>query len=511
MTTRSTDRTTLSERSGITESANPSSWLTRHNIALTGTAACVAPFLYLLFVNHFASNGLLFDDWNMVPFLSGALHGHLSLGQLWSQYGEPRLPLVKLDLLFFSQIVQLNTRWAVFFSAAIVIAGYALLLALFRRYLGRPLTPIPVLIVGILWFSLANVQGALLSTSNGIFVIVGFVAMLFALIVPRKHPMFWIVVAIIAAVFSSLGAVQGFIVWPIGATYILWSQRPTSQKRSELGVWAGAFLIMLVLYFIGYNSHLTSCSPYFGCTPRSALYHPFEAVRYFLILIGNVIPGAFTSSRPGTYFGPPPTSLIRYEIVGVVLLAAGAFILVQSWRKRTTTESLPLPFLLIAFAVLYDASITWGRLGEGLTGPVVNNRYAFPNLVLLGGVVIYAWAHIPPLRSPAFGSGAQIGATWVSLVALAIFIGTQAVVATDVGLTAARNTKTYQIDGARLATNLSRVPRQYRDCELTKYLIPVDEVRGAAEDHLGEFSPTVYRHYRKLGPPELLPACTNVP
>jgi hypothetical protein len=420
---------------------------------------------------------------------------------------------VRVDLLFFSQTVQLNTRWAVFFSAAIVIAGYALLLALFRRYLGRPLTPVPVLVVAVVWFSLADVQGALLSTSNGIFVTFGFVAMLFALIVPQKHPRVWIVVAIIAAGWASLGAVQGFIVWPLGATYILWSQRPTGQKRFDLGVWVSAFLIMIILYFIGYNSHLTSCYPYFGygCTPTSPLHHPFEAVRYFLVLVGNVIPGAFTSSRLGTYFGPKPSSVIRYELVGAALLAACAFILVQSWRSRKTSESLPLPFLLIAFGVLYDASITWGRIGEGLIGPVVNNRYALPELVLLVGVAMYAWAHIPPLHSPPFGSGAQIAVTWVSLVALAVFIGTQAVVATNVGLTAAHNTQEYQIDGARLATNLSRVPRQYRDCELTHYLIPPPDVGIAAEDHLGEFSPTVIHQYRELGPPPLLPACSGVP
>jgi hypothetical protein len=511
MTARSTAPTDRSELLGVTEPAGPASWLTRHNVVLTGTAACVAPVLYLLFVNHYTSNALLFDDWRMVPFVNAALHGDLSLGQLWSQYGEPRLPLVRLDLLFFAQTVQLNTRWAVFLSAGIVIAGYAFLLALFWRYLGRPLTPIPVLIVGIIWFSLANVQGALLSTSNGIFVVFGFVAMLFALIVPRRHRTLWIGVAIIAAWFSCLGAVQGFIVWPIGATYILWSRRPERQKRIDLGVWVSAFVLILGLYFIGYNSHLTSCIPDLGCVPTSALHNPSTAVRYFLVLVGNVIPGAFTSSQPGTYFGPRPTSFIRYEMVGAVLLAAGAFILVQSWRRRTTSESLPLPFLLIAFAVLYDASITWGRVGEGLAGPVVENRYALPNLVLLVGVTIYAWAHIPPLGAFSFRGGAKYRATLVSLIALGVFIGAQAAVATSVGLTAARNTQTYQIDGARLVTNLDRVPHQYRVCELTRYLIPDGDVRDAAQDHLGEFSPAVYRHYRALGPPPLLPACTSVP
>jgi hypothetical protein len=447
----------------------------------------------------------------MIPFIHGALHGDLSLGQLWSQYGEPRLPLVKLDLLFFAQIVHLNTRWAVFFSAAMVITGYVCVLALFWRYLGRSLTPLPVLIVGILWFSLANVQGALLSTSNGIFVVFGFIAMLFALVVPRKHLTLWVGVAVVAAALSCLGAVQGFIVWPVGAAAILWSQRTRELKRLHIVVWVVAFVVMVGLYFIGYDRHLTSCIPDLGCDPTSPLRNPLTDVRYFLVLIGNVIPGAFTSSQLGVYFGTRPTNVLRYELVGVVLLAAAVFVLVQSWRKRSTSEPLPLPFLLIAFAVLYDASITWGRVGEGLAGPVANNRYALPNLILLLGIFIYAWVHVPALGIRSTGSAAASRGAWVAFAALLVVIGVQAVVATDVGFTAARDTQAYQIDGARLVTNLSRVPPPYRDCELAHYLIPVGDVPDAAQDHLGEFNPPVYRHYRDLGPPPLLSACISSP
>ncbi len=290
MTARSTAPADRAECPAVTESARPASLLARHNVVLTGTAACLPPVLYLLFVNHYASNALLFDDWRMIPFVHGALHGDLSLGQLWSQYGEPRLPLVRLDLLLFAQIVHLNTRWAVFFSAAMVITGYAFLLALFWRYLGRPLTPIPVLIVGILWFSLANVQGALLSTSNGIFVVFGFMAMLFALIVPQKHQTLWIGVAIIGAVLSCLGALQGFIVWPIGAIYILWSQRPRGQKRLQLGVWIAALLVMIGLYFVGYDRHLTSCIPDLGCRPTERVAQSFHS--------GSILPRPHRKRHP---------------------------------------------------------------------------------------------------------------------------------------------------------------------------------------------------------------------
>ena len=81
------------------------SYSDRHTGVLTVAAICVTPILYLIFILHFTSDGLL-CDWRMVPFLHSALHGHLSWGQLWSQYGEPRLPLVRLDLLIVAKATQ---------------------------------------------------------------------------------------------------------------------------------------------------------------------------------------------------------------------------------------------------------------------------------------------------------------------------------------------------------------------------------------------------------------------
>jgi hypothetical protein len=500
-----------SPRSDKDDASKFVSWLDRHNVVLTIAVACVAPVLYLIFVDHFATGGLLFDDWGVLPFIHPALHGHFSFGQLWSQYGEPRLPLVRLDLLFFSTAFRFDTRWALFFSAAVLVAAYALLLALFRRYLGRPLTPIPVLIVGAIWFSLADTQSALLAFEVGWFLVVfGFIAMLFALIVPRSHRTFWLTAAIVAAVVATFGAIQGFAVWPIGAVCILWCQPGGRRRYIELAVWIGAFLVTTGVYLAGYKSSLTSCTPYLGCIPTSAVHHPFAALRFLVVLIGNVIPGAFTSSQPGEYLGPRPNSVVRFEIVGVVLSFAALFILVQSWRHRTT-ERIPLPLLLIGFSLLFDATITWGRLGEGPAGSVISNRYVLPNLVLLAGIVMYAWAHMPPIRVPSSEVGWKAYAAWASLLALAIILVVQVIVSTEVGLTAGRNTRVFENAGAQLVTNLNRVPVHYRECELAHYLIPVADVPDAAEDHLGEFNPTVYREYRKLGPPALLSACTSVP
>jgi hypothetical protein len=466
----------------------------------------------LLFLFHFASDGFLFDDWNLVPFLHSALGGHLSWGQVWSQYGEPRLPLVRLEFLFFAKSTQLNTRWAIFFSAGVLIASYGLLLGLLRTYLGRRLTPISVLIVGVVWFSLANTQSALLAFEVGwYFVLFSFIAMLSALLIPQRQSKFWLAVAVLAAVIATLGTIQGLVVWPIGLVAIVWRQPKSRRMYGEAGVWVAACAVTTAVYLLSYNFSLTSCYPDFGCTPTSALAHPVTAFHYALVLIGNVVPGSFTSDHPGSYFGAAPTNVVRFELLGALLLASCIGICIRSYRGRFTVERVPLPLLLIGFSLLFDASIVWGRVGEGVSGPVINNRYVMPNIVLLTAIVIYGLAHVPLLRSSTAGRTWTTYAAWLCVMALAALVVVQVTVATEVGLTAGRQTQTFVVDGARTVVNLNRIPSGDRNCELAHYLVPADEVSEAAADHLADFSRGTYEHYRKMGPPPLLAVCTAQP
>ena len=104
---------------------------------------------------------LLDDDWSVVPLVHAALHGHLALSQLWHQYYESRLVVGNLIEILFGFTNQLDERAILFFGAAVFIASYLCLLALVRKYLPRRLTPIPVLVVGVVWFSVADVANAL--------------------------------------------------------------------------------------------------------------------------------------------------------------------------------------------------------------------------------------------------------------------------------------------------------------------------------------------------------------
>ena len=137
------------------------SWLIRHNTALTVASALVTPIFYLFYVNHYALNVFQFDDWGSVGFLNAAIHGHLTFNQLWVQHHEDRLFLQNIVLVLFAFIDRFDLRSVIFAGAAVFVATYGLLLVLFQRYTSTRLKPIPVLIVGLVWFSIGDFYNAL--------------------------------------------------------------------------------------------------------------------------------------------------------------------------------------------------------------------------------------------------------------------------------------------------------------------------------------------------------------
>jgi len=388
----------------------------------------------------------------------------------------------------------LNIRAAILASAAVLIASYVLLLGLFRRYHGR-LTPLSVLTIGVVWFSLADVQNALWAFQIGWFLVLfGFTAMLFSLLVPRSHRRFWYSMAIVAAVIATLGTIQGFVVWPLGAIAMLWCRRRSQRRSRELIGWAIAFLTTVIVYFIGYDSSASSCAQVFGCVKTNALAVPATSFQYSLALLGNVV--------PGHYLPNAPSNVVPFELLGALILIASLFVIVRSCQRRTR-ERLPLPLLLIVFALLFDAAVTWGRVGEGVSGAIHNNRYVMPSLVLLAGLLMYTWVHIQELKSPLLRN------------ATALFVGAfllaQIVIATNVGIESAAYTHTLLTNEARVVVNFDSIPLADRGCEEFRYLVLASpsEIAEVRQDALSEFSSSDYGALRQVGPPRGYLSCNQ--
>jgi hypothetical protein len=472
-------------------------WAIRHNTFLTLAAACVPPLLYLIFIDRYATNSFFGDDWELAALTHSARHGRLTLGILWGQYNESRLFFGNLIDVAFGLADRLDLRSVIFGAAGVLIGSYAILLALCRRYFGGRLTPIPVLAIGVVWFSLADVQNALWAFQLSWFLTVFFyLGAVFALLTAKNHGA-WLAVGVCAAIGASLATDVGFLVWLLGAICILWTRTEARRRVRDIAIWAGVMLATIAVYLPGYHFNENGCTPSRVCTPDVALHHPVTTLRYFLILMGNVIPGGRT-----IIYLDPVRNLARFEIVGMALFASAMFVLVQSWRHRYS-ETMPLPLLLIGFALAFDVTVALDRSGLGLSSAVNSNRYVIANLILLSGIVIYAWAHRPPMR-------------WLPIGAVGIFLVVQATVATGFGIENGIAMSGVLTTDARLFVNSDRVSRHVRYCEFYVAMIyqpgtlehPAFAlwVQDAASDRLGEYSD---RTYFDLGLPTLFKGCAG--
>ena len=460
-------------------------WANRQNTLLTIAAASVTPALYLWFIARNAVNSLYADDWSVVPFVHSALHGQLSLSQLWAQHTESRFVIGKLIYALFGFADHLDLRSVIIFSAVVFIAAYAGLLLLVRKYLSMSLRPLVVLIIGAMWFSVADVENSLWGFQVSWYLTVFFtIMMLCALLLPESRRTWWFVVALVLALAASLSSVQGFLSWPIGAVWFLW--QPWSRRsRHELVTWLCGAVVTVALYLPGYSFGAgNTCIPAKQCTSNFQLHHPLTVLGFFFALIGNVIPGDASDNH------------VRFVVVGLALFAAALFVLLQSWRHRASSERLPLPALLIVFGLLFDLTITVGRSGTGPTGAVAGgNRFVMANLIVVTGIFIYGLARVPRHVALVTNGPMRSVGRYAALVALAVLFVIQVVVSTQFGLTNGAGVRVQRIWLDRYYVNV------YRSCE-TAGILRVSEpmARYAVEDHLGEYEPTIFRYFRELGP-----------
>jgi hypothetical protein len=354
-----------------------------------------------------------------------------------------------------------------------------------------------VLILGLVWFSLADVQGSLWEFLMGDYLLVlFFVVMLFGLNVATRRRTLWFSIGVIAAILASMSTLTGFVVWPVGAICLVWARPRLRRTLIEFAAWITVAVITTVVYFVGFNLQDTGCVRVLGCTPNAAVSHPLSGLHYFLVLIGNVIPSG--------YFSDPfaPSSYARFDVIGTALLLVSVYIGIQSWRERKSTERFPLPLLLIGTALVVDALAAIGRTGYGLPSAINGNRYEFWNIVLLSGIVVFTWAHLPLWRQRLAVHRKWARIAWLPIFGLAICLGIQIVTATQFGLTNAGLDRAWLVGGARLAVNLNKVPANERFCERAAYWIAIPSIIGEAhQDQLGEFQPDLRRYYQQLGPP----------
>ncbi len=452
--------------------------------------ACVVPVVYFVFVWHYGLNQFADDDWSRVPLIDATLHGHLTFALLWGQYNENRMLVPNLLWAFFGVTTHADTKTIMVFDACLFIAGYAFLLMTCRHTFGRWLDPVPTVLVGLVWFSLADWQNAMWGFQMAWYLILFFLMAMLLLLAREQITPMALIVCMVLAIAASFSSLQGLFLWPVGLLGLLWRLEGRSRRLSFAGPWIVVAAVTAGLYF----HHYLFSIPAAGAGIGYAFDNPNLVVVYLLAAVGNVFP-------------IDETSVALHALIGLPLCIGAAWVLVATWRERNRTprpRPLPLPAALIVFAVLFDISIALGRVSLGMSGALAS-RYTMANLLLVLGIVLFAlprlprWLDAPEPRAPRT----------LAVAALATLLVLQIAAGTVGGLDGARSTLAMEKTAARIATNLTAVPVAARSQLVKEQVFPdypalVALAHTAHHDQLAEFSPGPYRYYRKLGPPHQL-------
>ena len=496
--TRDADRTHTSETALSRESQQGLSPQFRA-VGVVGVV-CFLSVLYLLFIVHYWANVPDIDDWNSVWLVSQAIAGHLTWSDLWIQHNENRMIVPNLILVVIGVTSHESVQVVMIVDAVICIGTFLLVLVLFRSYLGRPLTAVSVLAIGVVWFSVADWQTALWAFQLALsLILLLFVVMLYLLLLaPPRRITF--AVAILTAVAASFSSIQGLLLWPVGLLCILWISPSIRSARASIIVWITGAVVVSAGYFWGYQSvpaipgnlvpRQVKGVVYTNTSPTFAIHHPGAAIRFLFVEVGNVVPVG-------------GNNLWIREIVGAALCAATAFVVVQCVRKRLAGDSGGcLPVAIVAFSLLFDGVSLVGRGQLGIQSALAS-RYTMSNLLLLVAILIYGFRYF------SYDVGAIVKRSIVALAAL-IFLIVQVISSTNYGMSQGAVLKRELTVEARLAATTSEVPANERLCyEVTglfDYGLPIlreSLVAQLKRQHLSIFAPGPYRAYRADGPPVL--------
>ncbi len=469
----------------------------RPSLALSLFAALITPVLYVAFVAHYGVNTLFADDWTILPAVESAIHHNLSWQLLWGQHNESRLLLPNLLFILFGLFDHLNLKTIMYFSALIFVAGYFLLLASYRRYAGRQLGILPTLLIGLVWFSLSEVENSLWAFQLPWFIVDFCLVLLLFIFSCNLRRYITVPTAILVAVAASVSLLQGLLLWPVGLLCLLWQRRNRRQTYRESSIWVVSAVVTAVLYFRGYNFSTAATG---GGSVRFAFTHPLASIEYILAATGNVFP----VNGPASH-----ASLILRESVGLVLVVVGVLVSILALRDRREGRLVPLPAALILFAILFDVSIALGRSSVG-TAQALSSRYTMANLLLLIGIALYGFSRkADPLRvrrsrTRSLTSPIAIGAVNGALV---ILLAAQAYQSMNVGIPAARSVKSTREAGARIILALKRLPPSQANALVTEYVYPpglapiAPLVTGARRDKLSIFASEAQRPYTGQAPP----------
>jgi hypothetical protein len=330
---------------------------------LTALGFGIPVVVYFWVVARFGVNVIVNDQLTDVSVISASKGHIIPWGALWAQHTENRMFFPHLLDVVLADTVHFDIRFEEFLSASMLVAAAALLIWAHKRR--APRTPwLCYCPVALLSLSLVQYENTLWGFQIAWYLILLALSVAIVLLDRWTLSTWALTGAVAAGVVGSYSSFQGLFIWPVGLVLLYHRRRTWPQFVA----WIACGSATTVLYFVGLDPN--AGSPDHGY----AIRHLWASVKFFLFAVGDV---AGISVRVGA----GNTAVLLY---GVVVVALALVVVVCYGVRRDERGAGPVGVALIAFGLLFAASITQGRVLFGYWGASASRYTTFDLLVVVG-------------------------------------------------------------------------------------------------------------------------------
>ena len=331
----------------------------------------IAPALLLIgWINHYAVNVPVGDEWALVPMFEKWSNGQLTFADLYQQHNEHRILLPKVIYLAFGELTHWNLRAEMFFSVALCAATSAGILVLLRRTLDRP-WPGTLLLwaaINLLLFSPAQAQNWLWGFQLQMFI--PNLCLIAALVLLGSESASWLrlvgaLLVVVAATFSFGG---GLLLWPVVALFLLMR----GETKARTGAWLLAGAVVAAVYFVGYQR-----------VPRPQAVTLLDYPRYFLTFIGG---GLVRGSERELLLGPLVAGAVGIATYAAMLLH---FVKTGGEAMRNAAPWLAIgPYVIGSAALAAYSRVNWGPAQAMDSRYVTSSAFLYIAVIALAAVAV---------------------------------------------------------------------------------------------------------------------------
>jgi hypothetical protein len=325
----------------------------------------VIGYLYLL--GRYSVNIIVGDQWSDVPVIHQSYAHFFDWGSLWAAHNENRIFFPNIIVVLLAHTVHYNIQVEEYLSAAMLAAATALLIWAHKRR--APSIPwIYYCPVAILTFSIVQWQNTLWGFQMAWYLVM--LSLAFAIVLLDRATLNWMtfVAAVIAGVVGSFSSLQGLLIWPAGLILIYHRRRAWHFAVA----WISAGVAAVVVYFYHFGS------PAGGPDPNYALTHPLVTVKFYLLLIGDIVDVPIN-------IGQQPNNAVL--LFGLLIVAIAVVTALVYGIRRDEERGSPVGVALICVGLLFAVTVTQGRILFGYAGASQSRYTTFDLLILVGTYV----------------------------------------------------------------------------------------------------------------------------